>query len=849
MADPHPVGGDSKIISSNNSLSSECQETYIVEVSDFRPQAEIMVDAASSGVHETQGVVTYIEDKRVTRIEVPTVSPFGDVTTDTSIQQFFSRPVRTVSFSWLESDIVGPKTIYAIWGDWVSNAAVKNKLNNYAYMKGDLKIKVQISASPFYYGMLQCSYLPLPSMKPDTIAFIGNKWLIPMSQRPKFNIEPQKGDTYTMTLPFIYPANMLNVQDASAFIGMGNLRFDIYSMLQSANGASGTGITVTVYCWMDNIVLSGASTGFAAQSDEYGEGPVSKPASWIANIAGRLSNVPIIGPFATATRIGASAVSAIASLFGFTNVPVIEDTKPYHVEAFPKFASSEIGFPVQKLTLDPKNELSVDPRILGIDSGVDEMAIKSICMRESYLTKTTWSTADAVDAIKFTSLVTPVLYDVDAPSTAAFFTPMAQMAVLFHNWRGDIIFTFRVVHSMYHKGKLRISYDPSGQGTNNIVAQSTTNNIVHTTILDIGETSEIEFRVPYQQATQFLNAVINGPYWSTSASPAFTHDSASDNGTIMVRVQNTLTAPVASSSVDVLVYVRAADNIEFGNPEEIDYLNTASFFAPQSEDVRDVSVDSNESMGTTRTKTDLQYLVHFGERYTSLRQLLRRYEFVNTDYFATTGTVNSYRVGVKSFHRFPSSPGYCPSGYHVANKIVGVGTAPYNFVNMTMLSFFGNSFLAYRGSINWSFDVASNTPVKHMRVIKSSLPNVASGLATETTVVTSTSQMSRQSAGYSGFAGQATTNQLTESGLNIQYPMFSKYKFQLTSPIAGDVGIAADDSSSESAQLRIDYPYPATLVSDGILVSSYVAAGTDFGLYFFLNVPTLYFYTTYPTAV
>nr|ULF99925.1 MAG: hypothetical protein 2 [Marnaviridae sp.] len=820
---------------------------------EYKPQSE-EVETSNDAAQSTEEVLTFMEDRMISHVGLDASSTLGDFTTNTDIARFFARPVRTATFTWNESDTVGAKTAYAIWNDWANNAYVKNKLNNYAYMRGDLEVKIQISASPFYYGLMLASYRPLVNFKTDTIAVDGgNRWLIPLSQRPKVWINPQLGDTYSMTLPFIYPLNTVDIQTATELTNMGTLRFDIYSDLDSANGVTGSGITVTVYCSMKNIQLSGASAGYAMQSDEYGDGPVSQPASWVANVAGKLEGIPIIGTFATATRIGASAVSSIARLFGFTNVPVIEPSAPMRPEPFPKFASSEIGFPIEKLTLDPKNELSIDPRIVGLPTGEDELAIRNIVTRESYLTTSSWSTAEAVDTIKFTSQVQPGLGNYDSTTRGQYLVPMAWVGNLFKYWRGDIIFTFRVISSKYHKGKLRISYDPSGNYSNasyNIIGNASTTNTVQTVILDIGETNEVEMYIPYQQRSQFQQLIgqANG-VWSTSASPTVIRTPAADNGIITVRVQNVLTAPVASSSVDILVFVRAAPNMEFASPDDIDYTNTTSYFAPQSDVYSsDTMTDQFQAGGKTDT-TKNEYLVHFGENILSLRQLLRRYTHLSLNAFPSPSTAGVYGVAFKRLCRMPQTPGYSPIGTENANKVIGVGTAPYNYVDFTPIAYVSNAFLATRGSLNYTFNFADNTPIKSLRAVRdSSVDSTATyGVTTVTTSTINAIARAPLTSIRSGGAGQALTNQLTQSGLNVQFPMYSRFKFHSTNPLFADQGSPVDGSNVDSLIVYAEYPYPGN-ISDSYLVNTYVGAGTDFSLHYFLNVPTLYLYPSLPTA-
>jgi hypothetical protein len=788
----------------------------------------------------------------------------GDATISTDIVNFFKRPVRITEFDWGSSEVAGTiSESVDPWSLWANNAYVKPKLNNYAWFRGDLHVKIQVTASPFYYGLLKASYQPLPSFTPSTIVNdAGTRFLIPRSQRPHVDVVLGDADSYNMTLPFIYPANWLDIQTATKMTQLGLLDFIVYAPLQSANGVVSSSVTVTVFAWVENIELSGASVAFAMQSDEFGEGCVSKPASWVAKGASYFESIPVIGPFATATRIGASAISSIASLFGFTNVPVIADTGPMRSEVFPKLASCEIGFPVERLTLDPKNELSIDPRIVGLPSGKDEMSLSSIACRESYLTSASWSTSNLVDDTLFCSNVAPTMYDIDAlTQKKLYMTPMAYVAKAFKSWRGSIIFRFHIVASKYHKGKLKISFDPSGTSGTNITGVVNTSNVVHTVIVDIGESRDVEFEVPYQQLTQFLS--VRSGYtganigWNTNATGTFFYNGAYDNGTITVRVLNALTAPVDSSTIKILAYVRAGKDVEFANPTVIDFTSRVSMFAPQSDETSMPDEGMSTIVGPTRHNVDNQYVVHFGENVRSLRQLLRRYEVSQVEAIIPTGTA-AYGTFSKSFFKFPLHPGFEANGYTAVNKIVTTpGTALYNFARLTALTWFAPSYLCYRGSLNWTFDVSAPYEVQHLRVFRDNIGGANAGLATDDTAYTTQNQLKAMVLQYpnSGGAGQALTNQRTQAGLNVQIPNCSRFKFQSTNPHyanspPAEASTNDDGSIWDRAVLQGTFPTPVSLANGApVVIHSYTGIGHDFGLYFFLNVPTFWVYSAQPTVV
>lgn len=837
-------------------IANEFEYTFVSHTTPYYSQSEeITGESPGGGAVVEEQLVTFVDNEVVSGVGTTAsnhVFSTSDATITTDIAEFFKRPVRINSLSWLEADAVGLKTTLAVWQLWANNAYVKNKLNNYSWFRGDLKLKFQITASPFYYGKMLLSYQPLTSFTPNTIINdAATRYFIPVSQRPHIVLIPGEADSYEMTIPFIYPANWLNIQSSADVGNMGSLSYYIYSALQSANGVSGSGITLTTYAWIENIQLSGASVGYAMQSDEYGEGCVSKPASWVARAATYFENIPIIGPFATATKIGAGAISSIASLFGFTNVPVIADTNPMRQESFPKFASSEIGYPVEKLTLDPKNELSVDPRIVGL-SGTDEMSISYLTQRESWLTKINWTTADAVDATLFYARVNPLLYDNDGATQAKLYmTPMAYIANMFDAWRGDVIFRFHIIASKFHKGKLLINFDPTAYTAANIGNTVAVSNIVFTQIVDIGETHDVEFRVPYQMATQFLTlrpsltAANKGWAVRTVVPSPYPPNLLYDNGFLTVRVLNVLTAPVASSDLDIHVYIRAAENMEFANPTEPDPNHILSLYAPQSE-LGEMSSADHMQLSKTKSHAENQFVVHFGENIRSLRTLLHRYSLHTVEPLFPSATAFSLSTMFKNFLKMPFSPGYCNIGYSLAGKIVGVGTTNYNYCNFTPLSYLSLAFLCYRGSINWSFDVAHANPAKHLRVVKDNIHGYTAALGAATNSGSSSSKLCYTGLRNCGAAGQALINQVTQSGINVACPNMSIFKFQSTSTFNANRGSETDGSILDAFTLEMDSSYPSVLDINPYLVYSHVAAGADFSLHYFLNVPTFYVYSSIP---
>lgn len=769
----------------------------------------------------------------------------GDAQTSADLAKFLSRPVRIATLSWSQATAAG--SAYGVqypWQAFANHPSIKNKLQNYAFIRGNLKIKIITNGSPFLYGSMRVVWNPLVStsglgFKEDTASgSVSSGVLIPQSQKPGVWVTPAHSEGAEITLPFLWPRSFLRVGVNADFINMGRLLHVIYNPLQSANGTTSS-VSVQFYAWMENVILAGPTLAAALQADEYGVGPVSAPASAMAAVSSKFEDVPYIGKFAKATTIGASAVSKMASLFGYTNVPVIEDTKPVRNSPFPQIASSQIGYVNEKLALDPKNELSIDPAIVGMD-GVDELAISHFAARESYLTGVDWTSASVEDTPLFTSLVQPQLGV--SSGTIRQFVPMGLLSTLFKNWRGDIIFRFKFIASPFHKGRVRLSYDPYSA-----VVQTTgdTGPYVFNRIIDLGAETDVEFRVPYQQALPWCYSTVlpDSAAWSTSTTPAVVNSDTFTNGVVSLKVLTPLTGPTSTSTVGIQVFVRGAENLEFSNPVTGNY-DLSPFTVQSLEYSEKGEADTNE-LGGKSSDSSHRALVNFGESVRSLRTLLRRQNLLDTVYVPapTASTVGVFRINQT---RFPIHYGYDPNGWQTAKGVVATTTNfPFNFVQTTPWHLISNCFIAQRGSMIWTYNPSKQSLGLVSRVTRYNyaFPGMTNDYVSGVTTNANITECSIWKSGTATNAGSSLTHTSTTNGHSVLAPSYSAFKFQTTSP-----GAASSPGSTTSVQydgsvydsLVVEYPYDATSAPlTGVTIERYFGVGTDYTLHFFMNCPTL----------
>lgn len=759
---------------------------------------------------------------------------------EADLGDFLQRPVLISTQTWPETGL-GEVTIDP-WTAYLDTSQIRYKLRNFAYFRGNLKLKIVISSSQFYYGALLAYYTPVNSFAPAIFSVV-NKY-VTVSQRPHLWIYPQYNEGGEMTLPYIWPAEYVKITSAAEVAKLGRLTLLQYTPLTSANGATSVGVTIQIYAWCEDVTLTGPTFSEALQSkDEYGNGPISAPASALTNVTKHMHNIPIIGRFARATTIGSSAVSEIAKLFGWSNVPVISNVKPVKNVPFHDLASAHIGEPTSKFTLDPKAEVSVDPRLVGA-TAEDELAIPYLVQKESFLTSITWPTSSAANAHFFSARVTPMLHDVGTASANGTYiiasTPMSHVSSLFEHWRGDIIFRFKVICSKYHRGRLRITWDPVGAST----SVNDMSHVLMTKIIDLAESDEVEFRVPYMQAVawSWLRGMTGGNNWSPTSGLAAS--ASMDNGIIRVSCLTNLSAPIATSSVSLFVFVRGAENLEFANPKNFgSTMKKVSLYDMQSNDVISTSPDAH------------RYELNFGEAIPSLRLLLRRSTFVDRHSFDSTSYVSTDTMGMVRMDApiHPMSPGYDPFGSVTTKGREVPGTQfPYSYTQHTPIEWVASMFMCERGSIRWHLNVNSDGNVPHtsLTVQRNTSSTISTGvmLVYETLQPTGGTATDFQRYNWnstsisSGTSGLVLCNLHGQPGVSFECPMTTQFRFRFANPRNWTRGSTEDGSAYETYTIRcIMRPSVQGSNCRYSAMERYVCAGTDYSLSHFINAPMMTF--------
>lgn len=809
---------------------------------------------------------------------------------DVPLDKFFERPIPIHTFDWSTS--TSPTFDFDInpWVLFFSDPRNAARVNNFRLMQANLHIKIVLNGNAFFYGNAIASYNPIFDSDDygKRLRYGVEADLIRLSQRPHIYLEPTTSQGGEMSLPFYWHKNAIDMYETD-ITSLGSLRLTTINPLKHANGADDK-ISITVFAWATDVKLAVPATEdnyilnpflyekksvvhgnrsdlalrvHTPQSDEYGTGPISKPAGAIATIAGKLRDTPWIAPYALATQLGASAVSKIASVFGYSRPPQIE-TMTMRAVSKGTMANSNMQDDVHKLSLDIKQELTIDSRVDG-RNGEDELDIKSIATKESYWCQFAWPVGATQGTMLWNGGVHPgcVRRNVGSGADRELQLGACAFAALpFTYWRGCMKYRFQVVCSKYHRGRIRVVYDPFE------TSASLRYNTSYTTVVDISDKTDFTIEVGWGQAQSWLPAYEfafsedscqgpNGLYWN----PEW-------NGTISVHVLNELTVPDSTidNNITINVFASAGDDFEvaaptsqwmsrlrFKSPGDVvdNAIATPKIHEPQSDEINP-STDGAHDQPHVETTTvvadktdpaDHMKLVHFGEPFKSFRPLLKRYMHHETVRLPNTGDMSTHRTFFNiQRQNMPFDPGYTNYPNNTTDSVLVpalVGTKSYVFADMTHLKYVTSAFAGWKGGIRYVYDASSfpcctGNSVRAVRYSSCGPENQVTSTSNPGTVANFNKSMNL-------FEGGIVQNVDTNPVLSLELPYYSPYRFT-----------HARTESDFSVNPVFDaMPCHKVLYSGswGSLrtVDNYVAAAEDFTASFYVSTPIFYLEDSVPT--
>lgn len=823
-----------------------------------------------------QGVTEFMDDAPVSENSMGAgIRPDSQIpgTGRADISDFFARPVNIGSFEWSKGSTFA-QTI-DLYSAWKSNSVVARKLENYQLFRGNFHIRVLTNGSKFHIGALQVKWFP-PYIGTNVSATAGDMYYMYSSQKPGTDIpiSPSENTVFEMDIPFLCNNDFLNIPDSTLTDSdtLGSIVIDSLTVLDMANAAIvPVGITVLVWVTEPEIQIPTITTASGSEQDSADATPdevvhgmldsaasavkqsyvvkevlpdriVSQTTSAIASAMGAFNDLPVIGPYAAVGSKYMNKAAKFVSFFGLSRPNIVTD--PVYVKNQPisSLANVDGNETVSKLSFDPRQGITIDPRVVGLSDGVDQMSIQHISRTWSYLTSVPLETSDTAGTLLFESLVTPNLCVNDLTRRA--YTSMAYAAMPFEYWSGSVEFRFVFVVSKYHSARLALSYDPYGTQH---AADPSNEQFNH--IIDVEGYTSTEHNVGWAQARAYQK--IGGQDLILYDLAGVIYNSDLANGSVRLTVLNPLRGPDSTVGCNILVYVRAGPDFEVFMPKS---ESTVQNFEPSTfdKDGQFVFASGSEEcqylVGTPATdKMAVKPTIFGGEKITSFRSLIKRYSYHRTYRSAPVSPGTFLNVSVNNL-------GY-PTPYMgglVATDQLGF-TGTTSNVHTPLMTWLRPAFATWRGGVRWKWVLdgpSSDGPrLTNVSVTRGDWYQGAIVFQTTgTQLYDATTGVANNSTRPSGWSGSLATSTGNQPAMEYEVPFYNQFRYCYPSPdnyATTNVGASGYPVKDGSDQLGSTVNF--TLTRDSSTIGTYlpkwdiyVAAGDDFSFDLYVGAPVYF---------
>lgn len=661
---------------------------------------------------------------------------------DSTLNDFFARPIKIYETDWTLGSSLNET--FDPWTLFFGNKRIINRINNYQNLRANIHLRFMVNGNQFYYGKILASYLPYAVYDEVTAQPPGLIDMVQRSQMQKIFIDPTTSTGGDMVLPFFHAGDYLDIVGAE-WRWMGYVNMFALNLLKHANGGTAP-VTISVFAWATNVhVAKPTCNNSAVMVPQAGEidhanktGVVSKPASVIASISAMLTKAPYIGNFALATHIAATAVGNVAALFGYGRPIVTKSPDPVVPRLAGNLALTNVPDTCHRLTVDDEQELTIDPKVASLDSE-DPLTILSIAKRESYFATFNWATSASPETLLFSCKVDPVVFQ---QSLAEYYllTATAVAALPFAAWTGTLRYRFQIVCSAVHKGRLKIVYEPNS--INGLAVNEYNTNYLK--IVDLADTNDFTIEISPSQVDTFMYHAKPGVDTMNDQfnDSGVTVSGGYANGVFGVYVVSQLTSPntTVNNDITVNVFISAGDDFQVAQPDNFinyciwpdvngpsallakkpdfepqmgriytppekhisepgaDVANNASAIIDTGMDVvqGNAPVQSADTLVNGKVRyTGETYKVYYGERITSFRQLLKRYNLWRAHITHNFGSLDPYTINMRA-GSFPYYRGSVPAAVDTTT----LGTK-YNYCNTVLIHWVTINFSGWRGSIRY----------------------------------------------------------------------------------------------------------------------------------------------------
>jgi hypothetical protein len=463
---------------------------------------------------------------------------------------------------------------YDPWALFLAIPKVHDVIKRFSYIRGTMIITIRVTPPGSCFGALVVSAIPEGGMDVAPNSVINVDYaddLVVDTLHTSFNdlfsvLNFEKASTVVMELPWEY----YNHYFATDEIGGGWMwRLQMQSLVPIQSTISTTAAAdIKIYASLKegyelavpNYQAKKPVTHVKGLTGDGGKkGAVSDIASQVAGLASSVAgHIPMLAPFAGPIATGASAVSAVASFFGFTRDSTFVPPDPTTLRLFSSTTLVDGVDTGDSLVMTTGATLSIDPAIGGGERE-DPMCFESIRQRWGCVSYFELSTSSAAGNRLHSLPVSPFYGGVNLGRIC--FTPGGYYGLPFAKWRGGMEYIIYIPSSENMRGMLQICYNPGVASVLGPVAMADPTGSVHSVSLDLSGTQQHLIQVPYAGAeiSKWSNCMCDGTLANRSPSNC--------NGSLDFYLASNWVAPRAGVvTTRVFILARPMSDMAYADP-------------------------------------------------------------------------------------------------------------------------------------------------------------------------------------------------------------------------------------------------------------------------------------------
>lgn len=641
-----------------------------------------------AGVTSIQGTTDFVDDANVvTRDDSANIhmddmiSRMNDSQdTEATLLDFLAKPIVLSKGTFNITDTYSFFNSYSMpYAAFQSANSIvwRQKLAGYFGIRMDLVFKIVINANRFQQGRYILGWTPMTGASPTTsnlkqiaINNMHNATLIQRTTVPHVEFDLASDTSAELVIPYasvktFWPLNSILSSTDRDMLGFLNL----YPYSPMVSPAGSTVASYTIYCSMTNIRLFGASSAQAGNkvlarkgiSDKEVSNSDNGPISGVANAVSKgfkeFSSIPFIGEYAKGISWVSDRIAKTATMFGFSKPTQGDSSTKMQILVASNHTTVDGDSDARALSYLSKPGVVMMEGLSG--TAYDEMDFSYITRKYAWFRTFTMSLSNPAD-YTLDSIYNSPGASLIMVGGAASMPPVCFVQAFFAYWRGSMKYKIKIVKTEFHSGRIAVSFFPTDVDT-----FTGNSNYVNRMIIDIRDTSEFEFIIPYMASAPW-------------------YDFAYSTGVIVFSVVDPLVAPATvSSTITFLVEVAGGDDIEFSVPRTTSM--NPQIVVPQSGGNENMLVSMTLGSANIIADPNLSSATAIGDKVSNFRTYLKRYSDLTPNNTLATNTANLLNSNLV---------------YMLPDAICGLPTVvPSNYYNADAYSIIASCYGIIRGGI------------------------------------------------------------------------------------------------------------------------------------------------------